>query len=146
MFSESNLHPFPWPRSSALCLQPRLLPLSVQLTKLGPPGGSDLYGGTAPPRLTAAQREAGKAKRSGEGILLMSQSSQAMGCITIETLPASPPLCPGVWNRPRMLGAGLFSTKSRLLLLGVPLIKPKSCTTTHFSDYRMPRPNSVQKG
>ena len=139
MFSESNLHPFPWPRSSALCLQPRLLPLSVQLTKLGPPGAwgfplpgasflqsftsfykSDLYRGIAPPRLTAAQREAGKAKRSGEGILLMSQSSQAMGCVTIETLPASPPLCPGVWNRPSMLGAGLFPAKPHLLLLGFP--------------------------
>ena len=41
----------------------------------------------------------------------MSQSSQAMGCVTIETLPASPPLCPGVWNRPSMLGAGLFPAK-----------------------------------
>ena len=76
----------------------------------------------------------------------MSQSSQAMGCVTIETLPASPPLCPGVWNRPSMLGAGLFPAKPHLLLLGVTLIKPKSCTTTGFSDYRMPRPNSVQKG
>ena len=75
----------------------------------------------------------------------MSQSSQAMGCVTIETLPASPPLCPGVWNRPSMLGAGLFPAKPHLLLLGVTLIKPKSCTTTCFSDYRMPGPNTVQK-
>ena len=32
-----------------------------------------------------------------------------------------------------------------LFLLGVTLRKPKSCTTTHCSDCRMPRPNSVQK-
>ena len=76
----------------------------------------------------------------------MSQSSHTMGGVTRDTLPASPLLCPGVWNRPSMLGAGLFPAKPHLLLLGVTLIKPKSCTTTGFSDYRMPRPNSVQKG
>ena len=70
---------------------------------------SDLYGGTAPLRLTAAQREAAKPGGQERGVLLMSQSSQAMGCVTIETLPASPLLYPGVWNRPSMLGADLFA-------------------------------------
>lgn len=134
LFPESNSHLFPRLRS--------LLFICSPISCCSHSGSLSL----GPLRLTGVRRKASKDKRSGEVFPPDVTEQPGYGLRDNRDSACVSPVVPWCQDRPSVLGVGPFPTKLHLLLLGVLLIMPKHCTTTGFSNYRMPRPNSVQRG